>query len=305
VVTAALDDVAHYNMAAGGDASSNWFESGGTTFLGTTAMSLTNKMRAALFSVATDMVFGYGHNDIFNGVTPTLYLNRANAFFTRSDLFEGNGGPTSGKRIQWTLTPKTTKEAGASWATITDAQQTVVGGIVSGVSVNAASVNTQLFATPTAWGATALLDMATLSRSPDANGLYWDDGDKTSDGTHLGVGMTPASTALTNLGPWTSRSSGQETDEDDENMEPDAIYVRAVGSSWTTDANVVAGDKVRLTPSRADFNMEYWVVGSSAQTGNGVRIPPEGRIVTVPTGGALQYRCLDGARELVVEVQNA
>jgi hypothetical protein len=207
VVTAALDDVAHYNMAAGGDASSNWFESGGTTFLGTTAMSLTNKMRAALFSVATDMVFGYGHNDIFNGVTPTLYLNRANAFFTRADLFEGNGGPTSGKRIQWTLTPKTTKESGASWATITDAQQTVVGGIVSGVSVNAASVNSSLFATPTAWGATALLDMATLSRSPDANGLYWDDGDKTSDGTHLGVGITPASTALTNLGPWTSRSS--------------------------------------------------------------------------------------------------
>jgi hypothetical protein len=95
------------------------------------------------------------------------------------------------------------------------------------------------------------------------------------------------------------------TDEDDENMEPDAIYVRAVGSSWTTDASVVAGDKVRLTPSRADFNMEYWVVGSSAQTGNGVRIPPDGRIVTVPAGGVLQYRCLDGARELVVEVQNA
>jgi len=94
-------------------------------------------------------------------------------------------------------------------------------------------------------------------------------------------------------------------DEDDENMEPDAIYVRAVGSSWATDANVVAGDKVRLTPSRRDFNMEYWVVGNTARTGNGVPVPPEGRIVTVPAGGVLQYRCLDGARELVVEVQNA
>jgi hypothetical protein len=94
------------------------------------------------------------------------------------------------------------------------------------------------------------------------------------------------------------------TDEEDENMEPDAIYVRAVGSSWATDANVVAGDKVRLTPSRRDFNMEYWVVGSTARTGNGVPVPPEGRIVTVPAGGVLQYRCLDGARELVVEVQN-
>jgi hypothetical protein len=88
-------------------------------------------------------------------------------------------------------------------------------------------------------------------------------------------------------------------------MIPDAIYVRSTSTSWATDANVVAGDKVRLTPSRDSFNMEYWVVGNTAQTGNGVRIPPEGRIVTVPAGGALQYRCLDGARELVVEVQNA
>ncbi len=205
LITAALDDVAYYNMSAGGDASSNWFVPGTATFLGTTAMALGYKIALAFFPVSTVKVFGYGHNDIFNGVDPTLYLNRAKAFFERSDLFALNGGPTSGKRIQWTLTPKTTKESGASWATITDAQQTPFEGSVSGGSVNAVIVNTQLFATPTAWGATALLDLATLSRSPNASGLFWDDGDKTPDGTHLGVGMIPGSTLLANLGPWTSR----------------------------------------------------------------------------------------------------
>jgi hypothetical protein len=118
-----------------------------------------------------------------------------------------------------------------------------------------------------------------------------------------GTGVVPTSIPI--LFTTTASGGGGGTGEDEENMIPDAIYVRSTSTSWTTDANVVAGDKVRLTPGRTGDEIEYWVVGSSARAGDGVPVPATGRIVTVPTGGVLQYRSLAGTPTLRVEVQNA
>jgi hypothetical protein len=99
--------------------------------------------------------------------------------------------------------------------------------------------------------------------------------------------------------------SNDDEEEGEENMIPDAIYDRACGTNWEIDNDVVAGDKVRLTGSRHGDEIEYWVIGATLHTDTGVRLPESGRVVTIPTGGVLQYRSLSGTPTLMVEVQSA